>query len=149
MSRYILVEVESPAECEALVEAINESDKYVTSQVVGIFTKASQLCSCPPWGERHPGEPETSLHGSKYRWWVCVDCRLPKRMATQTLFNLLDGGGMRGGGWKDAQVGRSLAHLSACINVRWVEVEGRVTTFRADVREQAAPDLEIVEGSDQ
>jgi hypothetical protein len=144
--RYVLIEVESPAEAEALADMVTLSDKFPTSQTVAMFTKASQLCTCAPWQERHPGEEKRSLRGSKYRWRVCPDCRHPERMAAQDLFNLYDGGKMRGGGWRD-KIGRSLGYLSISLHLRWVDDNGRVTAFRSEVQPSTAPELEIEEGT--
>jgi hypothetical protein len=153
MSRYLLVEVENPAEAEQLMEAINDSPQYKSSLVVGMFTKATELCKCKPWNERHPGEPERSMHGpasGHYGWWVCTDCRLPKEGQPQSLYNLLDGGDMRGGGWRGRMKGdrlfRTLRYLSTGITVRWVQVGDRVTTLTRTCA-QALPGLELEEGS--
>lgn len=115
MARYLLVEFDGNDSADRMRAMIDDAEaKGKGFRVVGMFSKATKLCECPTRSDK-------SVKGSKYRWWLCPECRKPKKGAEQTLWNMLDD--------QDTPT----KYLEMHIGVRWVwdKVLGRVKTARS------------------
>lgn len=115
MARYLLVEVDANDTAERLRAQIDKAGEAKGMRVVGMFTKASQLCNCEV-------RSETSVRGAKFGWRLCPECRKPKTAGAQTLYNMLD----------DPDTPTKYREL--WIGVRWVWRDGVVATLRSVAR---------------
>lgn len=118
MARYLLIEVDSNATADRLRAQIDSAGEAKGMKVVGMFTKATQLCEC---GEpaRHPiHHTIIDVMGAKFKWRICPKCGKPRNGGHQTLWNILDPR-------RDTRMGYQVSHIS----VRWImDKLGRVTT---------------------
>lgn len=110
MARYLLIEVDDNATADRMRAQIDNAGKPM--RVVGLFSKASQLCKCDI-------RSETSVRGVKFGWRLCPECRKPKVAGAQTLYNMLD----------DPDTPTKYREL--WIGVRWVWRDGIVATLRS------------------
>lgn len=58
--------------------ALDLAEKYEGKGLVGVYKRPTQFCICG-------GQAFT--HGQKYGWWVCSNCRRPKKLAWENLFS--------------------------------------------------------------
>lgn len=110
MARYLLIEVDDNASAERLRAQIDNADKPI--RVVGMFSKATQLCECTVRSNK-------SVRGAKFGWRLCPECRKPKTAGSQVLYNMLDDNGC------------PTKYRELWIGVRWVWRDGVVATLRS------------------
>jgi hypothetical protein len=158
MGRYLLIELPDTddAQVDDLVRGVRVGDDptvwvehnvsatgSLSGTVVAAFTRPRTLCTCAQ-------RSDVSLLGRTFRWRICSECHKPKRLgAGQYLYNLLDGGGHRGGGWwarwKGSQYRRSIGWMSCTLSPTWVtHKDGTVTTLNAVNVAETVPELEEV-----
>lgn len=70
MARYLLIEFDNDAQCDALVEKL--SDKS-TMRVRGMFQKPRSFCTCPPMTDTQQAGQIT--RGQLFGWWVHRGCK--------------------------------------------------------------------------
>lgn len=120
MARYLLIEFDDNASADALRAQIDDAEENGRRfRVVAMFSKATVLCTCPVRSDK-------LVHGAKFRWWLCPECRRPKSGSGQTLVNMLD------------DPGTPAKYLEIFLSVRWYwdEKLGRVRTARSLKKEQ-------------
>jgi hypothetical protein len=129
MGRYVLLEFDDNTAAESFVNKLTEihqegigefftvtSILAAHSTIQAVFSKPSGLCSCAVRSEK-------SLHGSKFKWWVCPTCKRPKPHGAQFLPNMLDEEGIP---TRDREL-----HLT----VKWyIGEDGSVRTARSGYR---------------
>lgn len=81
MARYLLVQVDENDRAERLRVKLNAVEGLLT---IGMFAKPTLFCEC----EQDSGRSERYY---KFGWWLCPQCRRPKKDTKQYgLVNLLD-----------------------------------------------------------
>lgn len=119
MARYLLVEVDSNATADRMRAQLDNAGEAKGIRVVGMFTKATQLCECAEPVRSTIGNTIVDVRGAKRGWLICPRCAKPRSGAQQTLWNLLD-----------VQLGTSMAYEVAHIGVAWVKNSLGVVTTR-------------------
>lgn len=119
MARYLLIEVDSNATAERLRAQIDAADEAKGMRVVGMFTRATQLCECDPSTyERTIGNAIVTKLGAKFGWHLCPACLKPRPGSHHNLYNLLD----NRRGTREAY---NVVHIGIC----WIrDAAGRVRT---------------------
>lgn len=120
MARYLLIEFDDNDSADRMRAQIDSAEgNGKRFRVVGMFSRATKLCECAT-------RSETSVRGSKYGWWLCPECRKPKKGSGQTLWNMLD------------DEGCPAKYLELAIHVRWVwdKTLDRVRTARSLPKDQ-------------
>ena len=102
MARYLVIEFESNESAERLMQRIDDARAQgALYRVVGLFVKPRNLCHCgtgpAELGGLNYRKPSTKhgmgggiVYGKKYGWWVCTECKRPRRGGHQ-LINQLSG----------------------------------------------------------
>lgn len=119
MARYLLIEIDSNTTADRMRAQLDNAGESKGIRVVGMFTRATQLCECTTPALHRIHKTPISIQGAKFRWLLCPNCRKPKSGISQTLYNLLD-----------PREGTSMGYKVAHIGVSWVrDTTGRVTTW--------------------
>lgn len=127
MAKYLLIEIDSNTTAERLRAQIDNADESKGMRVVGMFTRATQLCECDPSTyQRSIGNSVVTVRGSKFGWHLCPDCLKPRPGSHHNLYNLLDN-----------RLGTSMAYNVAHIGICWMRnAAGRVITSVSNNHEE-------------
>lgn len=126
MARYLLIEVDSNATAERLRAQIDAASEAKGMRVVGMFTRATQLCECDPSTyQRSIGNSIVTVRGAKFGWHLCPECLKPRPGSHHNLYNLLDD-----------RMGTRQAFNIVHIGVCWIrDAAGRVRTSMSNPKE--------------
>lgn len=93
MAYLVLLDFSDEAQALSLVQDMLDNSDGVRAELKGIYKRPTAVCESSGCGKR----PAGFVHGLKWGWWVCSNCRRPSKVYWQNIFadgpfgfNLLD-----------------------------------------------------------